>query len=186
MTWKKFLEDRVDSTGYHAYFADKYQSFLYQISKRLQNGDVVLKEEGCGIGSTTRCLSEYSYTVGKAIFSDIDQSVLDLCRQNTNYLPDAYLKEDIMSTRKVYHNKTVVVTHGVLEHIDPLNVQKIIDRYNKNPHIISHIHYVPTDVYKKPSFGDERLYPYSQWLLLYPSSYILDNGGKDLYLIFDK
>lgn len=79
----------------------------------------------------------------------------------------------------------MVVTHGVLEHFEDEDIIAIMETY-KDRNVRFHAHYVPTDKYEKPSFGDERLMPVSKWVsLTNPDYYIVDNAGCDLYLFFN-
>ena len=76
----------------------------------------------------------------------------------------------------------MVVTHGVLEHFSDDDIMKIISTYD-NDNVLFQAHYVPTDRYKSPSFGDERLLAPEAWnALIKPDYYILDNNECDLYM----
>jgi len=134
----------------------------------------------------------YNFDISKVICTDIDRDMLTLCCENTykmeegllSSIPFAYLKEDIRQA-KFFEYPTVVVTHGVLEHFEDEDIIAIMETY-KDRNVRFHAHYVPTDKYEKPSFGDERLMPVSKWVsLTNPDYYIVDNAGCDLYLFFN-
>lgn len=201
--WSEYYKDRVNNREYEEAFASKYYIFLHYIVKKIdasfdkksQIRNIWIKEEGCGIGTVSKMACAW-YAPYLFCFSDIDPDILKLCKQNNdsgiseciadgvNY---TYLIEDILSSDKMYKENALVVTHGVLEHFYPKDVKKIIDGYNANNKVIGHIHYVPTDKYLKPSFGDERLCLVEEWVdLIKPTRYIVDNSGKDLYLITEK
>lgn len=211
-TWNEYYQDRVNNLDYDDYFCDKYRLFLDKLIlaiKALSNNSekpIILKEEGCGIGTVSKCISKYErlllsslgvieeedsiQEISKVIFSDISSDMLELCRLNngTQYngdylagVPSFYSKEDI-TMPKYYEPNTVVITHGVLEHFCGDEVALIMETYD-NPNVIFQAHYVPTNKYKTPSFGDERLMSVDYWTnLVNPNYYIVDNEGKDLYM----
>ena len=127
LSWPDFYRDRVRNREYDEYFRKKYARFLTEIIlniKRLSNlmsGEVVLKEEGCGIGSVVKNLSQFypklakelteeeinenAGDVTKIIFADLDSGILDLCRNNTRFMnlgrylekvPRFYTRENIL------------------------------------------------------------------------------------------
>lgn len=210
-TWDEYYKRRVRNKDYRDAFMAKYSRFIEEIIiniKRLSHqmkNPVVLKEEGCGIGTVSLAISEMEKTmvnslgftgdselkeVSKVIFSDIATPMLDLCYKNTHpiytdgYLgkvPFFYSKENICET-KFFETATLVVTHGVLEHFSDNDITKIISTYN-DANVLFQAHYVPTDKYETPSFGDERLLSIETWIsLIKPDYYILDNGECDLYM----
>ena len=170
---------------------------------------LILKEEGCGIGTVSLAISKigerlfnsFGLTdssdikkISKVIFSDINIPMLELCCKNTlsistnNYfgkVPLFYAKENICEP-KFFESSTVVVTHGVLEHFSDEDITRIMSTYN-NDKVLFQAHYVPTCQYASPSFGDERLLPVDYWIaLIKPDYYLLDNDGKDLYMFKTK
>lgn len=210
-SWPDHYRDRVRNRDYSDAFNTKYVRFVDEIIiqvKRLateRNNALVLKEEGCGIGSVSRSISkreplllrtlglsseESRIEIDKVVLSDSDSEMLSLCMDNTRslslgrYLADKpffYSKESILNP-KFFEPNTIVVTHGVLEHFSQEEVRTVISTYN-DENVIFQAHYVPTDGYKEPSFGDERLLPVSEWIeLLAPDYYIVDNNGLDLYM----
>ena len=180
LSWPDFYRDRVRNREYDEYFRKKYARFLTEIIlniKRLSNlmsGEVVLKEEGCGIGSVVKNLSQFypklakelteeeinenAGDVTKIIFADLDSGILDLCRNNTRFMnlgrylekvPRFYTRENILE-KKFFEPGTMVVTHGVLEHF---------------PIRISPAYYLPTKIlvcpsrpimYRHPDTGNHR------------------------------
>ena len=73
LSWPDFYRDRVRNREYDEYFRKKYARFLTEIIlniKRLSNlmsGEVVLKEEGCGIGSVVKNLSQFYPKLAKEL-----------------------------------------------------------------------------------------------------------------------
>ena len=123
LSWPDFYRDRVRNKEYDEYFRKKYARFLTEIIlniKRLSNpmsGEVVLKEEGCGIGSVVKNLSRFypelpkelteeerngnAGDVAKIIFADLDSGILDLCRDNTRFVyPGRYLERNSLNLER--------------------------------------------------------------------------------------
>ncbi len=210
-TWDEYYKSRVRNNDYRGVFRAKYSRFMEEIiinikriSHRLET-PVILKEEGCGIGTVSLAISEMEKSlvdslglaedsemkeVSKVIFADIATPMLNLCYKNTrpiysgDYLgtvPFFYSRENICET-KFFEMATLVVTHGVLEHFSDDDITKIISTYNDD-NVLFQAHYVPTDHYETPSFGDERLLSVETWInLVKPDYYILDNNECDLYM----
>ena len=165
-SWASFYSDRVNNSSYLDKFYKKYQKLIDFIDKQIEiNPDIIVKEEGCGIGN----VSKVHYIKGKFkpkkyVFSDIDSSMLELTKINSSEMnvPMEYIRQDILIP-KYYEENTLVVTHGVLEHFSDLEIEKIIEN-QKHKNVIASCHYVPLDGYDKPSFGDERLFSASKWV----------------------
>ena len=214
-TWDNFYQSRVCNDSYVNVFCKKYNRFIEEIIINIQQisydlkAPLILKEEGCGIGTVSLAISQigerlFNYfgltgasdakKISKVIFSDINIPMLELCCKNTlsistdNYLgkvPLFYVKENICEP-KFFESSTVVVTHGVLEHFSDVDITRIMSTYN-NDKVLFQAHYVPTSQYTSPSFGDERLLPTDYWItLVKPDYYLLDNNGKDLYMFKTK
>lgn len=210
-TWDNFYQSRVCNNIYVNAFCKKYNRFIEEIIVNIQQisynlkTPLILKEEGCGIGTVSLAISQIgerlfnsfgltdssdTKKISKVVFSDINIPMLELCCKNTlsistdNYFGKAplfYAKENICEP-KFFESFTVVVTHGVLEHFSDEDITKIMSTYN-NDKVLFQAHYVPTCQYAFPSFGDERLLPVDDWIaLIKPDYYLLDNGGKDLYM----
>lgn len=211
ITWSEYYKDRVCNRDYDKAFIQKYNRFIMEIILKIKSfaepgiTSIVLKEEGCGIGTVSKCISKVeplflkligmsepeSYDeIGKVVFTDINSDMLDLCRLNTRMLsmgsylankPSFYARENILLP-KYYEPNTVVVTHGVLEHFQDTDIQQIVQTYD-NENVLFQAHYVPTSKYEAPSYGDERLMSVESWIqLVQPDYYIVDNEGLDLYM----
>ncbi len=173
-SWFEFYHNRVGSAEYLQHFRRKYSLFLSIIKSFSVCG--MIKEEGIGIGTVSKLLG------GSIYGSDICDRMLELCRANN---PNINVwKEDIRDFNKRYLKGTfAVATHGVLEHFQDRDIFKILNSYHNN--VKFSVHYVPTILYEKPSFGDERLLPTEYWIHTFKPFYHLhENEGKDLYLIF--
>jgi hypothetical protein len=79
----------------------------------------------------------------------------------------------------------VIHSHGLLEHFSDEDIRKIIKAScNDGARVI--VHYVPSDRYEQPSFGDERLMSAGQWHeIVAPHNIIEFNDGYDLALVWD-
>lgn len=210
-TWDEFYKSRVRNEDYTKAFTERYNRFLAEVIlniKRVSHklgASVILKEEGCGIGTVSKVISSMEEKlvnslgltsvseikeIKKVVLADNNNAMLDLCLQNIcplftgGYLgtvPFFYSRENICE-EKFFESATMVVTHGVLEHFADEDIMQIMATY-KNKNVLFQAHYVPTDRYEEGSFGDERLLPAQQWInLIEPDYYILDNNECDLYL----
>lgn len=171
-TWDNFYQSRVCNDSYVNVFCKKYNRFIEEIIINIQQisydlkAPLILKEEGCGIGTVSLAISQigerlFNYfgltgasdakKISKVIFSDINIPMLELCCKNTlsistdNYLgkvPLFYVKENICEP-KFFESSTVVVTHGVLEHFSDTDITRIVSTYN-NDKVLFQAHYVPT------------------------------------------
>lgn len=174
-TWYDFYKDRINSNTYQEYFEDRYKPMIDVIDSL---SPIIIREEGIGIGSLSKALRVCNDYIMYGF--DLCPQMVDLCKRNTHGI---IVYEDNIISPKAKVDCTCVVTHGVLEHFEDSAVKLIVDRYNKN-HIQYRVHYVPTDGYDSPSFGDERLLPALHWLnLVKPKDYLLFNDDKDLLLI---
>ena len=213
--WDEYYRCRVRDKAYIDKFSLKYSRFIKEIIFEIKmlahdvGMPIILKEEGCGIGTVSmaisnmekKCIGSMGLTatleikeVSKVIFSDIDNAMLGLCHKNTcpiysgGYLgnvPCFYSRENICEP-KYYEAPSMVVTHGVLEHFSDDDIMKIISTYD-NDNVLFQAHYVPTNRYTSPSFGDERLLTPEAWsALVKPDYYIMDNNGYDLYMFKSK
>ncbi len=101
ITWSEYYKDRVCNRDYDKAFIQKYNRFIMEIILKIKSfaepgiTSIVLKEEGCGIGTVSKCISKVeplflkligmsepeSYDeIGKVVFTDINSDILDLCR----------------------------------------------------------------------------------------------------------
>lgn len=72
-------------------------------------------------------------------------------------------------------------SHGVLEHFNDVEIRDIIKLQREQYETL--IHYVPSYLYRTPSFGDERLMTPENWQeICQPDEIIEFNGGYDLIL----
>jgi len=173
--WFEFYKNRVESASYLEHFRNKYGLLIALVKSFSICG--LIKEEGIGIGTLSKVIGG-NVTYG----SDICERMLMLCRANNPGI-EVY-REDIRSKEKIYKRGTFsVVTHGVLEHFNNKDIHSILRTYDFN--IKFSIHYVPTNEYSEPSFGDERLLPVQYWIDTFrPYHFLTENQEKDLYLIF--
>lgn len=176
--WYDFYEERINS-GYQDYFEERYKILLLMLKQSKQ----VILEEGIGIGSISKYLIKHGVHCGGY---DVDPKMIDLCNRNINNSQHTTCVKDMFSmTVDDYRYKVsdlVYASHGVLEHFSDIQIKSIFDKYNRSG--VQNIHYVPTDGYDEPSFGDERLLPYQYWLdLVKPKDYLLFNDNKDLLII---
>jgi hypothetical protein len=175
--WHTFYKSRINSS-YQQYFEQRYKPLIDTI---LKQAPLFVREEGIGIGSVSKALRPH--IPGICYGYDNSQEMVNLCLANNPGM--LAFKDCIISpeTGKYnFLNRDLIVTHGVLEHFEDWQITKIFDRYRR--HGNPNIHYVPTDQYSEPSFGDERLMPVDFWLdLVKPYKYQLFNDNKDLLLI---
>ena len=183
--WSAFYTERVNNVGYINAFGSKYKKLISFIDACLNMyPDLVVKEEGCGIGNVSK--THYLFGKNKAkyyLLTDIDNTMLMLAYKNLEGIPNkTFVNENILD-ECVYEKDTLVITHGVLEHFSDENIAKIIAKYN-NDHVKFHGHYVPLDGYLKPSFGDERLLSAKDWIHKTNPSSIEMTNNEDLFMYF--
>lgn len=166
MDWYQFYANRVNST-YQDYFEKRYAPFI-DIINQMTHPSNGIQELGCGIGSVSKAVG------GKYKGIDIDPFMVMLANKNTdstNFHHQSIFDMD-------FDRDAVKVTHGVLEHFTDKQIVSILERCSNS------VHYVPTNGYDEPSFGDERLLPYEYWLdLATPKMWLLFNDDKDLLFI---
>lgn len=162
MSWSKFYKDRVNSS-YQLYFEKRYASFIDAIQAMEPKG---ILDAGCGIGSISKTFKKYGM---RCTGFDISMRVVSLARQN---VPDGdFFVDDILKVT----SDTCTVTHGVLEHFNDKDINKILRSFPES------IHYVPLDKYITPSFGDERLMSYKWWMNHHNiKDVVVFNDGYDL------
>ena len=183
--WSAFYAERVNNIGYINAFGNKYKKLINFIDSCLNMyPDLIVKEEGCGIGNVSK--SHYLFGKNKAkhyLLTDIDNAMLMLAYKNLEGVSNkTFVNENILD-ECVYEKDTLVITHGVLEHFSDENIAKIIARYN-NDHVKFHGHYVLLDGYLKPSFGDERLLSAMDWIHKVNPSSIEMTNNEDLFMYF--
>lgn len=173
MSWHKFYKDRVNS-GYQDYFEERYAVMIEAI---VSFNPIMVREEGIGIGSVTKALWNRNI-----LSTGFDNCIEMVKLANLNNGGTVAYQDCILNPWKPDHTSDLVVTHGVLEHFQDHDIISIAARHRMQG--IPAIHYVPTNKYKEPSFGDERLLSPIQWVeLVQAKAYHLFNDGYDLLLI---
>jgi len=172
MTWENFYKNRLN-IDYFNHIKKHYKTFIKEIENSINENSKVL-EIGCGIGSITRALNKSAdYHI-----SDKDSDMLKLSQLNTNIDGFVY---DILEELKMRFD--VVHSHGVLEHFNKEDVNKIIKNQLKIAKTL--IHYVPSNKYKEQSFGDENLLNKEEWKRICEPNEIKEfNNNHDLILIW--
>lgn len=103
-TWDNFYQSRVCNDSYVNVFCKKIQPFYrrnnYQYTTNIlrPESSLILKEEGCGIGTVSLAISQIgerlfnsfgltdssdTKKISKVVFSDINIPMLELCCKNT-------------------------------------------------------------------------------------------------------
>ena len=167
--WSEYYRNRIN-TGYQEYFEKKYEPLFEML-----RGYKLVREEGIGIGSVSKCLRKCGV---RSYGFDLSPEMVRLWKDNNPGI-NCYVG-DIFEFQR--DRVEVVVTHGVLEHFSDEGIMTILNRYRMECQ--SSVHYVPIEGYKVPSFGDERLLPLEHWVDTFqPTKFkVIDN--KDLYLFF--
>ncbi len=155
-SWEDYYKDR-NCPEYLAYFKKEYGGFIDIL---LSNGKSFV-EAGCGIGTVSKILYDSPNRPCCSGF-DINKKMLDIGEPNEIWfgVGDVFDKNTYPTCYLPY----VIHSHGVVEHFTKSKVRKIISiqKSTGNPMI----HWVPTDAYKEPSFGDEMLLSVEDWLNL--------------------
>lgn len=166
--WASYYAGRV-GPGYAKYADNKYSPFLDAIEQAMseQGGKLALREEGCGIGTISRILLGYYPWLSMELI-DSCPDMLELAMLNVSDVPGSgkvvYREQDLTdeSMGRLWTRPGIIHSHGVLEHMDDETIQAVLDRQTQQaPRVI---HYVPTNGYDEPSFGDERLLPVEYWV----------------------
>lgn len=177
--WSEYYEKRV-GYSYAKYAAKRYAPMIKELIK---DGET-FREEGCGIGTISKVLIFTKPELDIEI-CDLDKDILELASINMAGLlkPEQITQQDAIIAPDT--TKDVIFSHGVIEYFEDDNIGKILARQLKLAGKV--VHYVPTDGYDNPSFGDERLLPYDYWLNKWePTRYELFNDNKDLLLVWEK
>lgn len=148
--WSDYYKTR-NCASYRDYFKEKYKEFFYELEKC--NG--ILMEAGCGISTVSKILRSF----GKNCCGfDLDDEMLEIGK-------DVTWEGDILdrSSYSFFDKSDLIIhSHGVLEHFLDKEVNHILGIQKEIANKI--IHWVPTNKYEKPSFGDERLLPVEYWV----------------------
>ena len=186
MNWVDFYKARMNDR-YRQHVKTRYAPYLDAVVRAAAvNPMLAVSEYGCGAGFTGRALAERIHS-NALCFWDICPQVLELARENITAVRDErntntyFNTADIRETRPGYAG--VICGHGVLEHFPTQDIHNILEKQRSNSHVV--IHYVPTDKYEKPSFGDERLLPARWWAYEFrPHHWETFNDGHDLLLMW--
>ena len=171
--WSKFYESRVGNE-YFNYAIHRYEKFIFSI---LNTGSNSFREEGCGIGTISRAIMTSVGDKNVQLF-DYDKDQIELTKRNLN------ISHAIQGNIFENHGKVdCIFSHGVLEHFNDNQIFNILNRQKMEAKHV--IHYVPTNGYSTPSFGDERLMSVEWWVKKFkPKSWYTFNNTKDLTLIW--
>jgi len=190
LEWPDFYQHRINSMAYEAYFAERYQKMLEFMHEIVPKHNLIV-EEGVGIASLAKAFHTLYPDHAGFVGFDNNYDMLVLAMKNTAGLDTIFAYDDILNSKwdkpdmQMGLTPQLVVTHGVLEHFTDEQIPSVLDRYaNKGDEIkYSSLHYVPTDKYLMPSFGDERLLSVEHWLnLVKPTEWFTMNDGYDLVL----
>jgi len=174
--WIDIYKDRLNNS-YYDYFCKQYSPFLETIFKYQTP---VVFELGCGMGNSTRFLNE-QFNTSQHFCHDICPEMLALAMKNIESTNVFYRNIDIRKVRNFDNPKSLIHSHGVLEHFSDKDIYNILENFNGD----IQVHYVPSDKWIIPSRGDERLLSKEYWDSKFcPSEIIEFNEGKDLILIW--
>lgn len=183
--WYKFYQDRQNII-YKKHIETRYEEFIHYIINSLPDKGkkpIHIHEAGCGAANLSAALYkqlkelELNFHI---TLSDKCPDMLELAHEN---LSEGY-KALIDMTKDRLPTADVIFSHGVLEHFDNQTITKIVANQLQSANKV--IHYVPSDKYSKPSFGDERLMSAEQWQEICNPTYIEEfNKGYDLILSWD-
>lgn len=175
--WAEFYSERIGQASYIRYFVDKYQKFLDQLSGSS------LFEAGCGIGTCAIALHYLGIQLPITMI-DLCPEMVKLAQHNTrsfNLYNTEIMVGDIRETARPC---STIYSHGVLEHLSDNDIRQAISIQRQ--HADKLVHYVPSNRYAVPSFGDERLMTPEQWNdICRPTNIVEFNEGKDLILIWN-
>ena len=166
---------------YRAHVAKRYAPFIKYVTLHAYDKPVIA-EMGCGAANVSRILSQSI---------DAEQILVDKCPRMlkladinmTGSSKYTLVQADLTRSLSFLQDRDVglMYAHGVLEHFSDFQIRKILAGQKKITDTI--IHYVPSNKYEKPSFGDERLMSPEQWYdICQPDSIIEFNDGYDLIL----
>lgn len=143
----------------------------------LKTGASTFREEGCGIGTISRAIMTSVGEKNVQLF-DYDKDQVELTKKNLN------ISHVVQGNIFENHGKVdCIFSHGVIEHLSDNQIFDILNRQKAEAKCV--IHYVPTNGYKTPSFGDERLMSVDWWIKNFkPTQHFTFNENKDLALMW--
>lgn len=189
-SWYDFYKNRMNER-YLKHLTRKYGFLVNSVA---ETGYENYVEIGCGAGNITRLVRELQGSEANYILVDKCPKMLSLSLENNQHYNCSFKILDVRSkhtngflyTDGFNDNETLVHSHGLLEHFsndDILDIVSTADSISKEQ-----FHYVPSDKYDEPSFGDERLMSPKQWeaILSLQGALKCDikefNEGKDLLI----
>lgn len=186
-SWAEFYADRIGDPGYRKYVSRQYQPFIDALMEEVRKGHSdkqTVLEVGCGMGTITHILQhrwarKYGGWVPSFLASDIDQGMLDVARKQLG-LRARLFHSDMRTDR--WLKADIIHSHGTLEHLSDHDIYRTLEVHAATGARAA-IHYVPGDLHREPSFGDERLLPLEWWVDKWdPDDAFAFNEGKDYCL----
>lgn len=157
---------------YPDYCEERYAPFIDMVVAG-RTEDTTYREEGCGIGTFTKILQRKGIPNVKLFDLSRDMSLLASVNTGMNARRGNILHP--------HERAGVILSHGVLEHFQDNVINAML--YQQRHRCGRLVHYVSTDGYAEPSFGDERLLPVEYWLDNFkPASHLVFNDGCDLVM----
>lgn len=184
-SWPEFYAIR-NNEEYYNYVCEKYNCFIHEVYYSIKPNDLVV-EYGCGLGNISRALLKLRPKC-EFLLTDINEYMLMMSKDN---LYRGGLLSGIHYEYRQYDARLwpirwkikgqIAHSHGLLEHFPDDEINEIINLQKDNFREL--IHYVPSNKYSQPSFGDERLMSPDQWFdICKPNEIIEFNNGYDLIL----
>ena len=183
--WSAFYAERVNNIGYINTFGNKYKKLINFIDSCLNMyPDLIVKEEGCGIGNVSKAHYLFGqHPAKKYLLTDVDNRMLMLATKNMEGISNVEFANENILEECDYPEETLVITHGVLEHFSDADLLKIMHRH-RHENVKHQGHYVPLDGYSAPSFGYERLLSAMDWIHKVNPSAIEMTNNEDLFMYF--
>lgn len=180
-SWGQFYADRFNPR-YRSHIHRKYATYFEEIA-RLARGLVV--EVGAGAGFASRAMLSYLEPSSSAILLENDPDQLRHLRYNTCDLWARVYACDVRNPQDwPVSVASVVCGHGFLEHFDDDTIRELI-WHQRAVATQAVVHYVPTNRYITPSFGDERLLSARDWAQRHRPHHVVPfNDGYDLLLVW--
>ena len=116
--WSRYYQSRIGE-GYAKFVEKKYAPLLYEL---LQGNPGSYREEGCGIGTITKCLVKTSQA--HHVMTDLDNDQLALTRINVPKI----ITSQLNIVNGIAEKVDVIHSHGVLEHFEDTDIHQILKR----------------------------------------------------------